>query len=498
VRSKRHAVILGIDGMPLDLFPLLFDYSVMPFTKSIWHKLHSSELDILHPFTLSSWATISTGVNPGKHGIFDFIDVKDFKLVTKSKLEYPYINDIVAFNGLKAVTINAPLAYPPFVKNNNVVISSWVEAKPATWPPGEIKTVEKYVTTHPHKPNTLEDYIDTLTQSLENRISLIEEYYLKKNWNLFYTVIAETDWLFHYLYGNILRGDKLGKRALKIFRLLDNLIKTVYENIPDKTILIMCSDHGFMEAYRSLNINVFLKREALLKTREKQLPFASRLILKLARLTPSWLKARLKYSSMALLVNHVNMFKVFAVDENPIDYEQSIAFATISYNLYVNRKLPPSQRLKIRNTIIQMLENCKDMFDVIAPGEHYFWGPYVDRAPDIVLLPRKGFNVSTRLFYKSVVEKGKWYVHSSKGFIAIYINDRDHEINEIIEFLFDRKKSLKSTIIVPLVLYHLNLPLDPYMDEFHQLKTGGKVRLKAYRVLAKIGKKVNKLSLSRI
>lgn len=489
--AKRHAVILGIDGMPLELFHLLFEHGAMPFTKSVWHKLWSLELDVLHPFTLSSWATISTGVNPGKHGIFDFIDITDLKTVTKSKLEYPYINDIVAFNGLKAITINVPLAYPPFVKKNNIVISSWIEPKLTTWPSDEIKIVKKYTTAFPHVPNTLDEYIDVLIDSLENRIRLIEEYYLHRDWNLFYAVVAETDWLFHYLYGGIVKGNKLGKKALKIFILLDNLIKVIYQNIPDKTMLIMCSDHGFMEAHKSLNINVFLKHKGLLKTRENRLPLKSRLILKITQLMPSWLKARLKYSSMALLVQHSETFKVFATDKNPIDYEQSIAFATISYNLYISRRLPLSQRLQVKNAIIQVLRGYRDMLDTIVYGEHYFWGPYVNRAPDVVLLPRKGFNISTRLFYRSIVEKGKWYIHSNKGFIAIHIED--DESSEIMEAISDRTRILRSTAITPLVLYYLNLPLDPYMDESIQIKLGEKVKQKRYDVIAKIGKRISRI-----
>ena len=404
---NKHAVLLGIDGMPLDIFPLLFEHGAMPFTKSIWHKFWTSELEVLLPFTLSSWATISTGVNPGKHGIFDFIDVTDLNLVTKGKLEYPYINDIVAFNGLKSITINVPLAYPPFVKRNNIVISSWTEPKPSTWPSDEIKTVKKYVTTTPYKPNTLDEYIDTLVFSLENRIGLIEEYYVYRDWNFFYTVVPEIDWLFHYLYGNILRRDKLGKKALKLFKTLDKLIKIMYENMPDNILLILCSDHGFTEAHKSLNINILLKQKGLLKTKEDQLPLKSRLILQLTQIIPQRLKSRLKYSSLIFAIRRIGISDVFTIEKNPIDYENSVVFATIAYNLYINRKLPLSERQRIKARVMSILNAYKNMLGKVAYGEKYFWGPYTYRAPDIVILPGKGYNISTRLFYKSVVERGK-------------------------------------------------------------------------------------------
>lgn len=471
--------------MPLDLFPLLFEQGAMPFTKSIWHKLWSSELDVLLPFTLSSWATISTGVNPGKHGIFDFIDVTDLKLVTRDKLEYPYINDIVAFNGLKAIAINVPLAYPPFVKRNNIVISSWTEPKLATWPPDEIKTVKKYATTTPHKPNTLDEYIDTLADSLENRIGLIEEYYLYRDWNLFYTVVPETDWLFHYLYGNIVKRDKLGKKALKLFKTLDKLIKTIFQNMPDNTLLLMCSDHGFAEAHKSLNINVLLKQEGLLETRESQLPLKTRLVLKLARVVPHYVKSKLKYTSMIFIFKKAGVFDVFTTNNNPIDYEKSVAFATIAYNLYINRKLPINERRRIRTELITALTKFKELLEKIEYGEKYFWGPYIERAPDILLLPRKGYNISTRLFYKSVIEEGKWFVHSNKGFIAIYAqNDANLAIGT---------GTLKSTTIVPTVLSYLNLPIDPYMDGKPLIKPIRRDK-RAYNHLARIAKTIMGIS----
>jgi len=458
--NERHAVIVGLDGMPLRIFEKLFEYSAMPFTKHLWGKMLTAELEVDLPFTLASWTTISTGVNPGKHGIFDFLrplSNGEPRLVTREDLERPTINEIVALNKLESVTINVPMTFPPVIKSRNTVISDWTYPKKDAWPPKEREIVRKYLLQGPPiKYFTIDGYIEALLEGLEHRIDLIEHYYTKRNWTLFYTVIPEPDWIFHKLYGEILRGSKRATIALKIFHKIDKTIKMIYENMPEKTMLILCSDHGFMEANIALNGNILLKKLGLLKSAEN-LNLKSKIALTLAKILPSKIKHRLKYSSAVIIAHKIGMAEPFKAGKIPIDYSNSKAYMTISYNIYINPKVSQNERSQIRNYVINELRKYEHIIQTLQLGDKYFKGPCVNKAPDIIVIPREGCNITTRLGYKEILEKGKWYIHSTKGFIAIKIDEDNNVIRSNVTII-------RNYDITPTVLGYLHLPLDLDMD----------------------------------
>ncbi len=485
--TSKHAVILGIDGVPLEAFNKLFSEGAMPFTKHLWPKLWVSELRVKLPYTLSSWTSISTGVNPGKHGIFDFMRVNSngkLILTTREVLERPTINEIVSTEGMKSITINVPMTYPPFIRNNKmIVVSDWTIPEIKAWPQDEENTVRKYFEHERIKKYySLEEYFEAILKGLEERVALIEYYFTNREWNLFYTVISETDWVFHKVFGELMEGKVTSKAIAKIFSLVDKLVKTVYHNMPENTLLTLCSDHGFMVAHETLNANVLLKKMGLLKLSNRQLDVKSRLIMSLARILPSRLIHKLKYTAQVVL-DALNV-KGFNHATNPVDYLNSKAFMTISYNLYINPLLSSSERSTLRELVIKELSKYTYMFEWLGYGKDYFWGPYVNRAPDIVLIPRKGYNVSTRVFYRNIVEKGRWYVHSTRGFIALNINTIDVDIRSNV--------SPSNYDIAPTILVYLGIPLDPDMDGEPLISSGGsKLKHKRYLGVFRIAKRIS-------
>src|SRR5579862_1133306 len=66
-------LIIGLDGATWDLLDPWIAQGRLPQlarlrAAGVWGPLAST----VPPATLPSWATFMTGVNPGKHGIFDF------------------------------------------------------------------------------------------------------------------------------------------------------------------------------------------------------------------------------------------------------------------------------------------------------------------------------------------------------------------------------------------------------------------------------------------
>lgn len=76
MRNNR-VVIIGLDGISTSILGMLFNRGVMLKLKPVIRKCKVyKELSTIPPSTLPAWTSISSGVNPGKHGVVDFLVYK--------------------------------------------------------------------------------------------------------------------------------------------------------------------------------------------------------------------------------------------------------------------------------------------------------------------------------------------------------------------------------------------------------------------------------------
>jgi len=101
----------------------------------------AARLECIPPITPSSWPSIMTGVNPGKHGLFSFhyLDrtTRERRIVSSLDLEHPRIHEMLAFNGVGNIMVNPIPDYPIIPVKGSVVISNMFFApKPSSHPRG--------------------------------------------------------------------------------------------------------------------------------------------------------------------------------------------------------------------------------------------------------------------------------------------------------------------------------------------------------------------------
>ena len=85
-------LIVGIDGATFDLVRPWAEAGHLPHLKQLMDGgVHANLASTLPPVTSPAWPTFMTGCNPGKHGVFDFIQPTgaDFSLVNSTKIRQP-------------------------------------------------------------------------------------------------------------------------------------------------------------------------------------------------------------------------------------------------------------------------------------------------------------------------------------------------------------------------------------------------------------------------
>ena len=85
-------LIIGFDGATFDLIRPWAAAGYLPHLAALMGDGVTADLaSTLPPVTSPAWPTFMTGANPGKHGVFDFIQPhgENFTLVNSTRIRQP-------------------------------------------------------------------------------------------------------------------------------------------------------------------------------------------------------------------------------------------------------------------------------------------------------------------------------------------------------------------------------------------------------------------------
>ena len=472
----RRVVVIGLDGLSWNVLEELFSRGVMGNVDNFRKKGVYGELDsLIPPFTAPRWTSLSTGVNPGKHGAYAVLmPTEDYhpRLASSRDVRYPRVYEVCTMQGLNSVVINLPLSYPPVVLKG-MMISDWLYPRYEVFPEKARDLAKDYA---PYDPlwakRDLADYVRTMFTGLERRLAVIRSLFLKTEWSLFFVVFSETDFLLHKMYDNILSGEGLSEEAYKVFNLIDSFIGWVVRNSPRDSLIFLVSDHGFTAYEHVVRVNKILQDAGLVKLKvverkgqsQKELRTPKRKIY-LPKFLYRWATRVEPVRKMLSSLFHA----LFGRSATPIyttalDIPSSLALMhdMTHFGIYLNSKdifrngLIESKEVgNAVNFVKSLLINVKNpitgenVFERVYAKKELFQGPYVKRFPHVILLSREEYWVAGHT-KGEIVEENRQVNHSLAGIFAVCGQDvrRGVELDKIS--ILD---------IVPSILHFLELPI---------------------------------------
>lgn len=127
-------ILLGIDGMEPKLIKQLISKGKLPHFEEIAQKGWMSELATTYPpQSPVAWASINTGMNPGKHGLFDFIRKREHSYVPELSLA----KETDKLFGTEFESFVREKSFWSYTSDANV--PTWVLKWPMAFPPEKIK-----------------------------------------------------------------------------------------------------------------------------------------------------------------------------------------------------------------------------------------------------------------------------------------------------------------------------------------------------------------------
>lgn len=384
-RSKPRAVVVGLDGVPYTLLKDLKGTGCIPNMASIFSKGYFGQTSVCIPEISSvSWSSFMTGKQSGEHGIFGFMDFEPgtYKMFFPnfSQLKAPTLWDELEDRGKRTVVINMPATYParPI---HGALVSGFVaiDINKAVHPPHLVSSLNDMgyrIDVDTMKARQDHDFLfEELEVTLQGRQNAVDFLWEQTDWDLFIVVITGTDRLMHFLWEAYEKEHHPYHQAfLDYYEKVDRFVGHVYDRYlslegskDEKNHFCMLSDHGFTAIKTEVYLNRWLEEHGYL-TYQKAQPDT--------------------------VMDIGSGSKAFVMDPSRI---------------YINLKgkyplgaVDPSDYKAVRQELKEGLESLvfEDGIKVakrVYEKEALYHGPYVDQAPDLVVLSHHGYDLKGKV-----------------------------------------------------------------------------------------------------
>ena len=274
-------LIIGIDGATFDLVLPWVEAGHLPnLGRLIGHGVHGDLASTLPPVTSPAWPTFMTGCNPGKHGVFDFIQPtgSDFSLVNATKIKQPTIWQRLSAAGYRVGVLNVPVTYPP-QPVNGFMISGILSPKGGQicYPADLIDRHKAELGDYRIAPNIQfksgieEEYIEDIRELIQSHgdwaLRLMED----EPVDVMMVHFIALDIMMHALWRFMdhahprYQPSPYEHAIRDAYKLVDDYIGRMLALIPDETIVMVMSDHGFGPLQKIVNLNIYLYERGFLK-----------------------------------------------------------------------------------------------------------------------------------------------------------------------------------------------------------------------------------------
>ncbi|NDV19804.1 phosphodiesterase [Pseudodesulfovibrio sp. JC047] len=406
-KPRSRLVVLGLDGMPLDL-ALQLGASLPNIRRLAQHATTvKAELPELSPV---NWTAFFTGEGPEKHGIFGFshLDPQTYQMRITNSLDVtcPTIFDRLGTHGILSRIINLPGTYP-VRQLRGMCISGFVslDIEKAVYPSflkEKLCSINYKLEADTNRGQQDLDYLlAELRATLHSRLNALDMLWPDLGWDLFIHVFTETDRLFHFFMDAVLHTDH--PSHLKCLRFLADwdhaigLFLKRYDALPGPKRLLVLADHGFTELKTEVCLNTWLKQQGFLTLSG----------------TPDdeWDASKLSSESQA-----------FALDPGRIYIHSATRFGRGR----VSEQNIPALINTIRHGLLQLTYKGSPVLKAVHTRDTLYPGAHTNQVPDLICEAHPGFDLKAKFDRTDIFGlHGRTGTHTVEG--ALFYDTEDSQ-----------------------------------------------------------------------
>lgn len=431
-------LVVGLDGFCRPVLDTLTKNNVVPTLEELSNRAAVGTLTSqLPPWTPSAWPSMYTGVNPGKHGVFDFLhfDGYDWELVDRSCVNEHAIWELLSTHGYSSVVVNVPVTAPPSPFDGALIPGYLASEHPPTHPTGLLDELEAELGAYSLYGTLLDETVrgerrvNELVRLTRMRGAAFRYLCNQFDPDFGFVQFQSTDTVFHEFPDS-------SQVVQSVFRAVDEEVASIFEMCePDLTLLV--SDHGIgpMCGYE-FRVNNFLHeagyvektadgagmptwkttvRDQLERPRPRAIAKSTAIggMKGLAKLgmTSQRIGAILSRVGLEDRVLNAVPIDVVRAGTEQVDFPASTAYMRSRTEMGVRMNvagrepggiIDPAEYDRVRSELIDLLRSVdtpdgRPVFERVYPREVMFDGDFVEHAPDIITVPERfdHFLVST-------------------------------------------------------------------------------------------------------
>lgn len=432
MKKVPQVVVIGLDAATWTLIRPWIAEGHLPNLARLMKAGVSDRLEsILPPITPPAWTSFMTGKNPGKHGIFHFVETEHggyaMNYANATSRRSPTVWKLLNDAGYTVGTMNIPFTYPP-EKLNGFQISGMdtpSETSPFIHPPelrdellkhvGEIQLDIRYLgamSTDARRNQVLAEMKAMDAQWEKAALYLLENHPQDVMMFVFMSIDTVQHYFWHHMDKDHFlhdpsRAPKFGNAMREVYERLDAATGEIIDRLPPETAIFVVSDHGGGPTVdRTIFLNRYLAQLGLLYYRDKDDSAARKLANKVIRtgysLLLNTLSSRQK-SRLASLFPKLRQKTELAYSSfSSIDWSRTKAYCSEVLasppSIWINLKGVKPQGVVERsdydaliNFIIQKLSELKDprtgrpVIARVYRRNEIFHGPFAHEGADLVL-----------------------------------------------------------------------------------------------------------------
>jgi predicted AlkP superfamily phosphohydrolase/phosphomutase len=432
----KKVVVIGPDGTPLSLVQRLIDQGELPNFARIFRDGSVKPMTSSIPAVSSvAWSSFMTGKNPGKHGIYGFLDHRphsyDTFIPNSRAMHGETLWEILSNHGKRVVVMNVPVTYPPR-QVNGILVAGFLAPKleKGTYPPaiGERLVNMGYrLDVDPWQARKDRDkFIEDLYYTLDKREEAMLHFMDTEEWDFFMLQIMETDRLHHFLWEEMETGDpKYAPAFLELYRRLDGLLGRLYDRLGSEVTLIVMSDHGFTLMKKEVYVNRWLQDHG-------------------------WLSFT-KDPPESLGDIHADS-RAYSMDPGRL-------FINLRGREPLGSVDPGKEYESLREELVQSLSGLQDpesgelMIERIYRREEIYSGECYPQAPDLVAMPLRGYDLKGSLNKDVLTDRGVITGAHTYDDAMLYV--RGQEIGKEVVSIVD---------VMPTILHLMGVPIPQDVD----------------------------------
>lgn len=516
--KNKKVIVIGFDGATFDLIKPWVKQGELPnFARLMEEGVYGELQSTQPPISPQAWASFMTGMNAGKHGIYNFQEREpgsyNLRFINARSRNGKTLWRILSDAGKKVIVVGVPCTYPP-EPVNGILISGF--DCPST----------KVTYTYPvNLPNEIEEVIGEYVIDVRiksafrkgNRDFLVEEiksiekkrfdlffYFLKKyDWDFAIAVFMATDRAQHYFWKYMdpqhplydkKEALKYGNVILDVYKQGDYILGKILEKNNENISIVVMSDHGFGPGSTKVFYpNKWLRQEgflhfknddskniALTKIGKEFKKMMYSLLRKTKNVMVKNLPRQIKESLMHRLPSTRSKLQSYLFFSQ-IDWGRTKAFSDEMWDaIWINVKgrepegivEPGADYEHCRNEIIEKLIQLKDnsteeyVVDKVYKREELYYGPLTYKMPDLTFT-LKDFKYRVRPSGASTEDSRQGVLgeitledrpsgsHRPKGIFIL----KGNEFNNSTEL-----KNIHIMDLAPTILYLMGLPIPTNMD----------------------------------